>query len=69
MAKIVVSSGFRIVIPRDVRESLGLKVGQVLQVVGKNGVITLVPDQTPSLLKGSLKGMSTTSLREKGDRF
>jgi AbrB family looped-hinge helix DNA binding protein len=69
MATTVVSSGFRIVIPRKVREGLGLKIGQSLQVVGKNGVITLIPDHGPPLLKGSLKRIRTTSLHEKSDRY
>jgi AbrB family looped-hinge helix DNA binding protein len=69
MAKTVVSSRFRIVIPREVREGLGLKIGQFLQVVSKNVVITLVPDQPGSFLKGPLKRIETTSRRERRDRL
>ena len=69
MAETVVSSKFQVVIPKEVRKEIGLKTGQVLQVVGKGGVITLVPDQPISGLRGYLKGMKTAGLREKRDRF
>ncbi len=69
MAHAVVSSKFRIVIPREVRQAAGLRVGQVLRVVAKHGVITLIPDQPLLSLKGFLTRMSPKNLREKRDRF
>jgi len=44
MARTKVSSKYQVVIPKEVRESMGLKVGQELQVVAKGGMITLVPE-------------------------
>jgi hypothetical protein len=41
----------------------------VLQILVKNGVIALVPDQPLSALRGFLKGMDTTGIREKVDRL
>jgi AbrB family looped-hinge helix DNA binding protein len=69
MARTVVSSKFQIVIPKDVREDAGIRTGQVLHVVSKKGVITLVPDEPLSKLRGFLKGMATRGLREKRDRL
>ena len=69
MARTVVSSKFQIVIPKDVREDVGIRTGQVLHVVGKKGVITLVPDEPLSRLRGFLKGMRTKGLREKRNRL
>ena len=69
MAKTTISSKFQIVIPRQVREEMGLETGQVLQVVGHGGVITLVPERPLKELRGYLKGMKTAHLREKRDRF
>lgn len=69
MAETVVSSKFQVVIPKSVRVDIGLKTGQILQVVGKGGVITLVPDQPVTRLRGFLKGMRTAGLREKKDRL
>jgi AbrB family looped-hinge helix DNA binding protein len=69
MAQTVVSSKFQIVIPKEVRNGVGLRTGQVLHVVCKNGVITLVPEQPLSRLKGFVRGMKTRGLREKRDRY
>ncbi len=69
MAQTTVSSEFRIVIPREMRERIALKIGQVLQVINKGGMIILIPDQALSTLKGFLRPMKTKCIREKRDRF
>jgi AbrB family looped-hinge helix DNA binding protein len=69
MATTTISPKFQIVIPREVREKLHLTPSQRLQVVEKGGVITLVPEVPLKSLKGALKGMSKTDLREKKDRL
>ncbi len=68
MATTTISPKFQIVIPKEVREKLHLAPGQRLQAVEKGGVITLVPEVPLKSLKGALKGMSATDLREKKDR-
>jgi AbrB family looped-hinge helix DNA binding protein len=68
MATTTISPKFQIVIPKEVREKLHLSPQQRLQVVEKGGVITLVPEVPLKNLKGSLKGMSKTGIREKKDR-
>ena len=68
MPTIKISSKFQIVIPRDVRQKLGLLSGQQLQVLEKGGVISLVPQVTLKSLKGSLKGVTSGDIREKKDR-
>ena len=69
MATTTISPKFQIVIPKDVREKLHLCPQQRLQVVEEGGVITLVPEVTLKNLKGALKGMSKTDIREKKDRL
>ena len=69
MATTTISTKFQIVIPKDVRDKLHLTPQQRLQVVEKGGVITLVPEVPLKSLKGALKGMSKTDLREKRDRL
>lgn len=69
MAQAVISTKFQIVIPKEVRREIGLKSGQVLQVVSKGGVITMVPDQPVAGMRGYLKGMKKAPLREKKDRL
>jgi AbrB family looped-hinge helix DNA binding protein len=69
MAMTTISPKFQIVIPKAVREKLHLAPSQRLQIVEKGGVITLVPEVPLKSLKGALKGMSKTDLREKKDRL
>jgi AbrB family looped-hinge helix DNA binding protein len=69
MATTTISPKFQIVIPKEVRDKLHLSPRQRLQVVEKGGVITLVPEVPLKSLKGVLKGMSKTDLREKKERL
>ena len=69
MAMTTISPKFQIVIPKEVRDKLHLSPRQCLQVVEKGGIITLVPEVPLKSLKGALKGMSKTDLREKKDRL
>ena len=69
MARTKVSPNYQVTIPKEVRESLGLKVGQELQVVAKGGMIILVPERPFSALRGFAKGIQTAKLREKTDRI
>lgn len=69
MARTKVSPKFQVVIPKEVREGMDLRVGQELQVVAKAGVITLVPERPLSSLRGFAKGIRTGNLREKKDRL
>lgn len=68
MATTTISSKCQVVIPKEVRDKLHLAPSQRLQVVEKGGVITLVPEVPLVSLKGALKGMSTTDVREKKGR-
>jgi AbrB family looped-hinge helix DNA binding protein len=69
MARTRVSPKFQVVIPKEVRERMDLRVGQELQVVAKGGTITLVPEQPLSSLRGFARGIRTDRLREKKDRL
>ena len=68
MPQATISKKYQVVIPKAIRREVPLMVGQVVQVIAKNGVITLVPDQPLSSLRGFLKGMRTDGYREKEDR-
>jgi len=69
MPQTVVSSKYQIVIPKEVREKIALEKGQKLQVVVRNGVITLVPDRPLSELRGFVKGIDDAGLRDEEDRL
>ncbi|MFW6089311.1 MAG: AbrB/MazE/SpoVT family DNA-binding domain-containing protein [Gemmatimonadota bacterium] len=64
MRLVTVSRGYRITIPRDVRERLGIEPGQRLQVVDYRERIELLPLRSPGELRGFLRG--TTSSFERG---
>lgn len=68
MATTTISSKFQVVIPKEVRDKLHLMPRQRLLVLEKGGVITLVPEVPLKSLKGALRGMTTTDVREKQDR-
>ena len=69
MATTTISTKFQIVIPKKIRDKLRLYPQQRLQIEEKGGVITLVPEVPLKSLKGTLKGMSKTDIREKKDRL
>ncbi|HTO88964.1 MAG TPA: AbrB/MazE/SpoVT family DNA-binding domain-containing protein [Thermoanaerobaculia bacterium] len=68
MAHAVVSPKYQVVIPKAIRREVGLKSGQVLQIISKGGVITMVPDQPIDRMRGYIKGTRAAALREKKDR-
>lgn len=68
MAQAIVSTKFQVVIPKQVREEVRLASGQVVQVIAKGGVITLVPDRPLSELRGFVSGIATDGYRDKSDR-
>ena len=69
MGEVTISSKYQIVIPRDVRKQLGLKAGQKLKVVVKGWVINLVPEVPLSELRGFLKEMDMSGIRDDEDRI
>ncbi|MDH7577557.1 MAG: AbrB/MazE/SpoVT family DNA-binding domain-containing protein [Bacillota bacterium] len=69
MAEVVVSSKYQIVIPAEVRKSLGIKKGQRLHVLLEDGSIRLIPSRPLSELRGLLRGMNTEIEREEEERL
>ncbi len=64
MDTVTVSPKFRVVIPRRVREALGLKPGQKLQVFLHDNRIELLPIRPIEEYRGFLRGIDTTIERE-----
>ena len=69
MTVVTVSSKFQIVIPKSVREKIGLKPKEKLIVVEKDGIITLIPQLPIKEMKGSAKGVQAREIRDESDRF
>jgi AbrB family looped-hinge helix DNA binding protein len=68
MARTRVSPKYQVVIPREIREEVGIRPGQELQVVAKGGTITLIPDRSIASMRGFVRGIKTRGFREKKDR-
>lgn len=64
MMTVTISPKYQVVIPREVRESAGLKVGEILQVIQYGSRIELIPVKTIKSIKGMLKGMDTSFTRD-----
>jgi len=65
----VISPKFQIVIPKEIRERLGLKPGQRVALIEREGHVTMVPQRPLSELRGILKGADTSGYRDETDRF
>lgn len=64
MKTVTVSSKYQVVIPKDVREEIGLQVGTTLEVVSYGSRIELIPIQPMKKLLGIFKGIDTGIERE-----
>ena len=64
MDEVKISPKFQVVIPKTVRESLGLEAGQRLQVVQYRNRIELVPVRDIREMRGWLAGIDTRLERE-----
>ncbi len=67
MKSVTVSPKFQVVIPLEVRESMGLEPGMKLQVVQYEDRIEMIPVRPRKSMRGSLRGIDTSVPRD-GDR-
>lgn len=67
MTTVTISPKYQVVIPKSIRDSLGLKPGQKVQAIEYNGRVELIPVRPISEMRGFLSGIDTTVPRE-GDR-
>lgn len=64
METVTVSPKYQIVIPRIVREALGIKPGQKVQILQYQNRIEFIPLKKMKEMRGFLKGINTTIERE-----
>jgi len=65
MDTVTISPKFQVVIPKNIRDRLKLKAGQLVQAIAYLDRIELVPVRKARTLRGSLKGLDTTVLRDR----
>ncbi len=64
MSTVTVSPKFQVVIPKAIRESLGITAGMRLRAIEYGGRIELVPIMSPREARGFLKGIDTAVPRD-----
>jgi AbrB family looped-hinge helix DNA binding protein len=64
MSIVTISSRFQVVIPKDVRERLGLRPGQQVEAIPFKGRIELILLEPMESMRGFLKGIDTSVPRE-----
>jgi AbrB family looped-hinge helix DNA binding protein len=69
METVTLSSKYQLVLPRKVRERLGLRPGMKLTVIDKGDVIFLARERPMRAYRGLARGTSARGLREKKDRL
>jgi AbrB family looped-hinge helix DNA binding protein len=69
METVTLSTKYQLVIPRRIRERMGLVPGTKLTVLEKGGVVYLVPERPIRSRRGLVRGTSPRGLREKKDRL
>jgi AbrB family looped-hinge helix DNA binding protein len=67
MSVVTVSPKVQVVIPREIREALGLEPGQKVQALQYQNRIELIPVRRMRSMRGVLAGIDTTVDRD-GDR-
>ena len=65
MKTVTVSPMYQIVIPREIRETLSIKPSEKMQVLNYANRIELVPVKKIKSMRGFIKGIDTTMIREK----
>ncbi|ANB01521.1 AbrB/MazE/SpoVT family DNA-binding domain-containing protein [Ectothiorhodospira sp. BSL-9] len=64
MTSVTVSPKYQIVIPKEIRESMGIVSGQKVQITSYQGRIEVIPLKPMKAMRGFLEGIDTTVLRE-----
>ncbi|MBA3919875.1 MAG: AbrB/MazE/SpoVT family DNA-binding domain-containing protein [Gemmatimonadaceae bacterium] len=64
MAIVTISTRFQVVIPREIRKALRLEPGQKVQALQYQNRVEFIPVQSMNTMRGFLKGIDTTSVRE-----
>lgn len=65
MTAVTVSPKFQVVIPKDIREAMGIFSGQKIQMLTYQNRIELIPLSPIKKMKGFLKGINTDIQRDK----
>ncbi|MGV6860087.1 MAG: AbrB/MazE/SpoVT family DNA-binding domain-containing protein [bacterium] len=65
MTSVTVSPKYQVVIPKEVRDSMGIVSGQKIQILTYQNRIELIPVRPMKKMRGFLKGIDTGVKRDK----
>ncbi len=65
MTSVTVSPKYQVVIPKEVRDSMGIVSGQKMQILSYQNRIELIPIRPMKKMRGFLKGIDTSVKRDK----
>jgi len=65
MSMVTVSPKFQVVIPLQIRETLGLKPGQKIEALQYLDRVEFIPVRSPRSMRGFLRGINTNVPRDK----
>lgn len=68
MNTVTISTKYQLVIPKEVRNKLGIEAGQKFQVIEYGDRIELIPVKSMKAMRGFAKGI-TTAVKRGGDRI
>lgn len=64
MSTVTVSPKFQVVIPKAIREKLGIEAGQKVHAMAFNDRVELIPVRSAKSMRGFLKGLDTRVERD-----
>ena len=65
METVTISPKFQVVIPKEIRDALGLEPGQKVQAVAYDNRIELIPVRPLKKMRGFLSGIDSSVPRDK----
>ena len=68
MAAVTISPKYQVVIPKEIRQKLGLSPGQKVEAIMYDNRIELIPVKSAKEMRGYLKGINTLVEREEDRR-
>ncbi len=68
MTVVTISPDYRVAIPKEEADALGIRPGQEVVVNARDGVLELVPRRTIADLRGIVRGIDTTFERTEDGR-
>lgn len=60
METVTISPKYQVVIPKGIRERLGLRSGEKVQMISYNGRVEIIPAKPMKQMRGFVRGIDTS---------